>query len=408
MKNKFVTILIIIGILVLAGVAIFTALKLFQARRETVVPTAPESRPQAQVTEGQCRVAFMNRNQTYPGEEWYVTKNLVESALPAGGQLIYIDSNVIIDNSLLSDADVLFVSEKGGTTFGELSTGELDVIKTAYQNGMNVVAVGDNGNWVHGDASHTTRQVVNYLAAGTINYQDQTKLVTETAFTLSSPLSFLDGRSGSTVGGDANSPGIVSVSGDTECLYTLDTVNSSDFGAAIGPTCLFAFRPSSGSRGFLIAEGNKGRTMEMDVASLITNSGDCAPVEPTPTPTTQCSDSIDNDGDGKIDCTQNNSDPGCYPDGNGGGTCNPDDDDETDTPSQCSLSFSIAKASPTPTASTTPTPTPTPKTTATPTATPTASATPAPELPNAGITTPALVGLSLGTIILIFSLVLAL
>ncbi len=45
----------------------------------------------------------------------------------------------------------------------------------------------------------------------------------------------------------------------------------------------------------------------------------------------ECSDGIDNDSDGKIDCQPGNEDPGCYPDGNGGGgSCNPNDDDETD------------------------------------------------------------------------------
>lgn len=45
----------------------------------------------------------------------------------------------------------------------------------------------------------------------------------------------------------------------------------------------------------------------------------------------RCSDGVDNDIDGKTDCSKNNEDPGCYPDGNGGGgECNPQDDDEND------------------------------------------------------------------------------
>ncbi len=46
--------------------------------------------------------------------------------------------------------------------------------------------------------------------------------------------------------------------------------------------------------------------------------------------TTQCSDGIDNDNDGKIDCAQGNSDPGCFEDGQGGGTCDTDIDEERD------------------------------------------------------------------------------
>lgn len=50
----------------------------------------------------------------------------------------------------------------------------------------------------------------------------------------------------------------------------------------------------------------------------------------------ECSDGIDNDGDGKVDCTAGAEDPGCYPDGRGGGgACNPKDNDEKDTPDTC-------------------------------------------------------------------------
>jgi len=44
---------------------------------------------------------------------------------------------------------------------------------------------------------------------------------------------------------------------------------------------------------------------------------------------TQCSDGIDNDGDGATDCNPKNPDPGCFPNGNGGGgACNPLDNSE--------------------------------------------------------------------------------
>ncbi len=46
-KNKLVTVLIVIATVVLAGVAIFTAYRLYQTGTEPVAPTAPESRPVA-------------------------------------------------------------------------------------------------------------------------------------------------------------------------------------------------------------------------------------------------------------------------------------------------------------------------------------------------------------------------
>lgn len=47
-KNKIVTVLILIATLVLAGIAIFTAIRLYQLRQQAVAPTAPTSKPQAQ------------------------------------------------------------------------------------------------------------------------------------------------------------------------------------------------------------------------------------------------------------------------------------------------------------------------------------------------------------------------
>lgn len=46
-KNRIVTILILLATLVLAGVAIFTAVRLYQLRQRAVAPTAPESVPEA-------------------------------------------------------------------------------------------------------------------------------------------------------------------------------------------------------------------------------------------------------------------------------------------------------------------------------------------------------------------------
>ncbi len=47
LKGKVVTGVVLVATVVLAGVAIFTALRLYQLRRESVAPTAPESEPAA-------------------------------------------------------------------------------------------------------------------------------------------------------------------------------------------------------------------------------------------------------------------------------------------------------------------------------------------------------------------------
>ena len=46
-KKKIVTVLIVIATVVLAGIAVFTAYRLYELRQESVAPTAPESKPEA-------------------------------------------------------------------------------------------------------------------------------------------------------------------------------------------------------------------------------------------------------------------------------------------------------------------------------------------------------------------------
>ncbi len=46
-KKKIVTVLIVIATVILAGVAVFTAIRLYQLREEAVAPTAPTSEPAA-------------------------------------------------------------------------------------------------------------------------------------------------------------------------------------------------------------------------------------------------------------------------------------------------------------------------------------------------------------------------
>ena len=46
-KKKIVTILIVIATIALAGVAVFTAIRLYQLRQESVSPAAPTSQPAA-------------------------------------------------------------------------------------------------------------------------------------------------------------------------------------------------------------------------------------------------------------------------------------------------------------------------------------------------------------------------
>lgn len=64
MKNKIATIGIIIATLILAGVAIFTAIRLYQLRKEVVAPTAPTSKPKAQEGPIACQALAFTLGQT--------------------------------------------------------------------------------------------------------------------------------------------------------------------------------------------------------------------------------------------------------------------------------------------------------------------------------------------------------
>jgi hypothetical protein len=57
LKKNLITIIILVGTLVLAGIAVFTAVRLYQSRQEAVAPNAPESRPQA-ASAPLCQLAF--------------------------------------------------------------------------------------------------------------------------------------------------------------------------------------------------------------------------------------------------------------------------------------------------------------------------------------------------------------
>ncbi len=60
LKKNWVTVLIVLATVVLAGVAIFTALRLYQLRQTSVAPNVPESRPAAAggVPSQQCTLSF--------------------------------------------------------------------------------------------------------------------------------------------------------------------------------------------------------------------------------------------------------------------------------------------------------------------------------------------------------------
>lgn len=64
MKNKLTTIGIIIATLVLAGVAVFTAIRLYQLRQQPVAPNVPSSKPKAAAAPKACTALTFTLGQT--------------------------------------------------------------------------------------------------------------------------------------------------------------------------------------------------------------------------------------------------------------------------------------------------------------------------------------------------------
>lgn len=82
-RKRIVTILIVIATIILAGVAIFTAIRLYQLRQQAVAPTAPESTPAAAAPQTQActQLAF-----TISAEEPSPTPTPTGSPSPSPGE----------------------------------------------------------------------------------------------------------------------------------------------------------------------------------------------------------------------------------------------------------------------------------------------------------------------------------
>lgn len=101
------------------------------------------------------------------------------------------------------------------------------------------------------------------------------------------------------------------------------TPTSGIFSPSFILTAPFVLTPTNYTLSFRM---NENAVAFGSLCTVNASSGSVVTVSPP-----RCSDGVDNDIDGLTDCTSGSEDPGCYPDGNGGGgACNPQDDDEND------------------------------------------------------------------------------
>lgn len=91
LKSKFGTILVLIATVALAGIAIFTAFRLYKLRQEAVAPNAPTSKPAAATCTQQCPGSDgVLRNCTPPdsdgtSQDSICNSNVVGRIEPCGG-----------------------------------------------------------------------------------------------------------------------------------------------------------------------------------------------------------------------------------------------------------------------------------------------------------------------------------
>jgi len=95
--SKLSTILIVIATLVLAGVAIYTALRLYNTRDKAVAPTAPTSKPAAQVVDN-CSLTFTISTPT-------PTPTATPTVTPTPTPVPQCDSDCTLDSQCPTDLD---------------------------------------------------------------------------------------------------------------------------------------------------------------------------------------------------------------------------------------------------------------------------------------------------------------
>lgn len=104
-KNKIVTVLILLATLVLAGVAIFTAIRLYQLRQQAVAPTAPTSKPEAAAPNA-CTALTFTLEEAAPGISC-TTKRAWEDDIRNASPNYYLITEISSDSTV--DREETFV-----------------------------------------------------------------------------------------------------------------------------------------------------------------------------------------------------------------------------------------------------------------------------------------------------------
>jgi hypothetical protein len=121
-KKRIVTILIVIATIALAGVAVFTAIRLYQLRQEPVAPTAPTSKPKAVAAPIGCTALTFTLT-TPEGPSCYETCTETPDNCPSGlecqtigGELLCVDPDCPEEEDCTCSEVVTYACDSACTT----------------------------------------------------------------------------------------------------------------------------------------------------------------------------------------------------------------------------------------------------------------------------------------------------
>lgn len=248
-----------------------------------------------------CQVGYLTTRKS--GDGFVSFGDVSSTAKTAGVVMRNLRLGDLGRNLLAADLEkvgTLFVSDVIKTSWGEdvprtLTNAELNLIKTRFSAGMNVVLAADDGSPTS-DSSLLSRQVLTKLVASSIiNYRPlSVGAVPVNALTNSTLIPTLSGLAINTEGNNST-PGWVKVAGVSKCIYSVKA--SGTFPSGIPESCLLTLVPKAGKAGAILLDANAGVPVNaaLKAGRLIKKAGTCPCVPDdaswTPAPDTICAGS---------------------------------------------------------------------------------------------------------------------
>jgi hypothetical protein len=407
MKNKITTIFIVTTIVLLAGIAIFTAIRLYQLRQQPVAPNAPESQPAAATTCDLDVILTIDKSRSmsqYPSKE---TKKQLDYAKDAATAFVDTMSTLQTNNQVrigLSTFGSLSGVPKHDLTMNQSLTSDFAAVKSAISsfpgNGKDEYrtciscGIKKANEDIRQNGEVESQKVVILLSDGCSNVTwDGTEVPVSKAGdpnNAANQESISFANEGKALGYKYYVVGFGGAEGSSECSHLDETLT----GIASTPVSQYYQDNPNPADWAATFSGLATKICESQPPEVTVNS--CQQVTVTLTQETATPSPIPT---ATATVTSTTTPNGC------GGTCGSNSNCETGL--YCYNGYCRNPSCPAETDCTCESQTPQPTTVATlsPTNIPTQA--PQASLPNAGVTTPTLLGIGIGAVFLIISIALA-